>query len=122
MNRIEDELRGWSVDWDGSQMKDGEPPRDGLNVATLRAAAGELARLRAENERLFTENGRLANTLGADNLRLRAALRELHLLMDFDEPVTDDKPIVFGDASEINRAMKQAREAMGYEQSKGDTK
>jgi cell shape-determining protein MreC len=35
----------------------------------------ENVELKAENERLFEENGKLANTLGAENLRLRAALR-----------------------------------------------
>jgi hypothetical protein len=32
---------------------------------------------KAENERLFEENGKLANTLGAENLQLRAEIERL---------------------------------------------
>jgi hypothetical protein len=52
-------------------------------VTNLRA---ENERVRAEREELFTENGKLANTLGAENLRLRAAIHNmLDALDDNDE-------------------------------------
>ncbi len=34
----------------------------------------EIARLTRERDELFIENGKIANTVGADNLRLRAAM------------------------------------------------
>lgn len=45
-------LRAWTVDWDCSQMARGEPPRDGLDCATLRDAADAIERSVAEVERL----------------------------------------------------------------------
>ena len=45
---ITERLAGWTTDWDGSQMVDGEPPRDGLHCDVLREAAAEILRLRAE--------------------------------------------------------------------------
>lgn len=36
-------------------------------------------------------------------------LQNLHCLLDFDEPFSDEKPIVFEDPSEINAAFANAR-------------
>jgi len=44
---IVERLRAWVTDWDGSQMVDGEPPRDGLHCNELREAAAEILRFRA---------------------------------------------------------------------------
>jgi hypothetical protein len=65
-----DRLEGWQ-DYEPARMFGGEILKD------VAEAAAELARLRAENERLFTANGKLANTLGAENLRLRGALDKI---------------------------------------------
>jgi hypothetical protein len=43
--------------------------------------------------------------------RLRAALdvlKELHTLLDFEEPLTDEKPWLFEDATDINAAFAKA--------------
>lgn len=37
-----------------------------------------------------------------------AALKELHQLIDFEEPITNDKPMVFKNADAINDAMRNA--------------
>ena len=50
MTDIVERLRGWATDWDGSQMVDDEPPRDGLHCGLLREAADEIERLHAINE------------------------------------------------------------------------
>ena len=50
-----------------------------------------------------------------ENERLRAALdalRELHAYIDFEEPLSDDKPWIFEDPSGINEAFRQAYEAI----------
>lgn len=44
----ERDLRGWTIDWDGSPMKDGEPPRDGLSCKDLRDACDEIDSLRSQ--------------------------------------------------------------------------
>lgn len=59
-------------------------------------------------------DGNTCREVIAENIRLREALGELHSLIDFDEPITDDKPMVFADATAINAAMKQARAALSH--------
>lgn len=53
-------LRNAATDWDGSQMVDGEPPRDILNCKDVRAIADEIERLRAclkyEEHRFATQS------------------------------------------------------------------
>lgn len=44
-------LRNAVTDWDGSQMVDGEPPRDILRCRDLREAADALERIEEEKER-----------------------------------------------------------------------
>lgn len=46
MRDIVEQLREATVDWNGSQMVDGEPPRDVLRCGDLRRAANEIERLR----------------------------------------------------------------------------
>lgn len=36
------EALAWTIDWDGSQMQDGEPPRDGVTCILLRRLAAAL--------------------------------------------------------------------------------
>lgn len=36
------EALAWTIDWDGSQMQDGEPPRDGVTCNLLRRLAAAL--------------------------------------------------------------------------------
>lgn len=43
---------------------------------------------------------------------MRAALSELHALLDFEEECGDDKPLVFDDWSAINAAFKKAYAAL----------
>lgn len=81
----------------------------------------EIAKRGAENERLQADNRRwskvadersMQNTaLRQENERLRAALevlKELHALLDFEEPLTDKTPWLFEDASDINAAFVKA--------------
>jgi hypothetical protein len=44
---IAQQLRSWTVDWNGAPMVDGEPPREGYGCKLLRDAAAEIERLRA---------------------------------------------------------------------------
>jgi hypothetical protein len=46
MTDIVERLRAWCIDWNGSQMVRGEPPRDGLHCDDLLDAAAEIERLR----------------------------------------------------------------------------
>lgn len=67
--------------------------------------ADENSQQRIAGSRIFKE--------AADEIeRLRAALLDLHHLIDFAEPITSDKPMLFEDASAINDAMKQALAAL----------
>lgn len=58
-------------------------------------AQAEIERLRAENEAVHDENGKLANTIGAENLLLRAAnaelLAALRNITSIDEYLVDGK-------------------------------
>lgn len=49
---IVDRLIGWTTDWNGQQMVDGEPPRDGLHCDIIREAAAEITALRRDKARL----------------------------------------------------------------------
>lgn len=49
---LSDRLRQWVTDWDGSQMQDGEPPRDGIHCDIIREAATALDALQARVEEL----------------------------------------------------------------------
>lgn len=46
MTDIVTELEGWVTDFDGTQMKDDEPPRDGVTCGLLRRAAVDIQRMR----------------------------------------------------------------------------
>ena len=52
--------------------------------------------------------GLLLKRIAARIEALEAMLRELNTLIDFEEPITDDKPMVFGDVSAINAVMAKA--------------
>ncbi len=53
-----------------------------VDIETTAALVRHVLRLRAERDELFRTNGELANTLGADALRLRAALQDMFALVD----------------------------------------
>lgn len=57
-----------------------------------------------EGQKLKHENERLRLALDA--------LNELHLLLDFEEPLTTDKPWIFDDPSDINDAFRKAYTAV----------
>ncbi len=58
----------------------------------------EIERLRAQNEKLFLENGEIANTLGVDNLRLLALNTELLAVL---ERVVDEVGLEISLAREV---------------------
>jgi hypothetical protein len=50
-------------------------PQTSAMIEAAREAADEIERLRAERDKLFAKNGELANTLGAENLRLQKLVK-----------------------------------------------
>lgn len=45
-------LKSLTIDWDGSRMVDGEPPRDGITCGDCRAVVAHIEALREKAERL----------------------------------------------------------------------
>jgi hypothetical protein len=80
--------------------------------------AAEIERLQAERDNLFTTNGEIANTIAADNLRLRAALKTMVYETTHLSSLEDDGS---HKCRISKRALAAAREALAYQQSEAKT-
>lgn len=77
---LSERLRQWVTDWDGSQMQDGEPPRDGIHCDIIREAATALDALQGEISQWANEVARYkayAEKFDEENAALQARVKEL---------------------------------------------
>ena len=86
--------------------------------AGWKARDAEIDRLTKERDALKSEASELAADLRramGESERLRPALdalNELHAYLDFEEPLSEDKPWIFEDYSGINEAFAKAYKAI----------
>ena len=118
MNLIE-RLRAWTTDWDGSQMVDGEPPRDGLHCDILREAADALesqaARIAELEAAICTVNRRKLSAKATPAMRKAGAMAIMDKgIADFDggrgDCVTMSARLSEDEAAKVHAAMIEAED------------
>jgi len=107
--RVAENLWGWTTDWDGSWMKDGEPPRDGLHCDALREAASIIGKLHSQAKEARSERDALR-----DALKVTSAILQAEMYRSSGKPFSGTWTIpAFEIRATCDDALDQANAALG---------